>query len=72
MATLSVKVASSPKKELDLDEVEERFWIDNKVVVGFITNDVRWVKTFIANKVQQIKDNTTSGQSCYIPTTVEL
>ena len=26
-----------------------------------------WVKTFAANRVQQIKYNTTSGQWCYIP-----
>ena len=46
MATLPVKVASLPKKELGLDEVEERLWTDSKVVLGYITNDVRWIKTF--------------------------
>ena len=60
-ASLSVKVASLLKEELDLSEVEERFWTDSKVVLGNITNDVRWFKTFVANRVQQIKDNTTSG-----------
>ena len=67
-ATLSVKVASFLKKELDLDEIEERLWTGSKVVLGYITNDVRRFKTFFANRVKQIKDNTTSGQWCYIPT----
>ena len=67
-ATLSVKVASFLKKELDLDEVEERFSTNSKVVLGYISNDVRWFETFVSNRVQQIKDNTTSGQLCYIPT----
>ena len=55
------------KKELDLNEVEERFWTDSKVVLGYITNDVRPFKIFVVNRVQQIKDNTRSGQWCYIP-----
>ena len=42
-ATLSVKVASLLKKELDLNEVEERFWTDSKLVLGYITNDIMTV-----------------------------
>ena len=44
----------------------------SKVVLGYITNDVRQFKMFIANRVQQIKDNTTSAQWCYIPTKENL
>ena len=39
-ATLSVKVASLLKKELDLDEIQERFWADSKQVLGYIIDDV--------------------------------
>ena len=60
--------ASILKKELDLDKVEERFWKDSEIVLGYIANDVRRFKTFVANRGQQIKDNTTSGQWSYIPT----
>ena len=66
-ATLSVKVASLLKKELDLIEIEEKFWTERKEVLSYITNDLRRFKTFVANRVQQIKGNTTSGQWCYIP-----
>ena len=53
---------------MDVNEVAERFWTDNKAVIGYITNDVRQFETFFANRVQQINDNTISGQWCYIPT----
>ena len=32
-----------------------------------ITYEVWWFKTFVANRVQQIEANITSGQWCYIP-----
>ena len=51
--TLSVKVASVFKKKLDLDEIEERFWMDSKVVLGYVTNDLWWFKTFVTNRMQQ-------------------
>ena len=62
--TLSVKVASLRKKELNLDEVEERFWTDIKIILGYITNGLRKFKTFAANRVQQVNGNTTSGEWC--------
>ena len=67
-ANLSVKMASLLKKKSDPCEVEERFWTDYKVVLGYITNDIPRFKTFEANRVQQIKDNTTPCQWCYIST----
>ena len=43
------------KKELDLDEIQERFWADSKQVLGYIIDDVWHFKEFVANKLQQIK-----------------
>ena len=54
-ATLSMKVASLLKKELDLDGIQERFWADSKQVLGYIIDDVWQFKTFVANKLQQMK-----------------
>ena len=39
---------------------------NSKVVLSYITNDVRRFKTFVANRVQQIKDNTISDLRYYI------
>ena len=67
-AVLSVKMACLLKKELNLGKVEEWFWSDSKVVLGYIKNDVRRFKTFVANRIQQIRENTEVWQCQYVPT----
>ena len=54
-AVLSVKMACLLKKELKLEEIKEWFWTDSKVVIGYIKNYARRFKTFVANRVQQIR-----------------
>ena len=66
-AVLSVKMACLLKKELKLEEVKEWFWTDSKVVTSYIKNDARRFKTFVANRVQQIRENTDVQQWCYVP-----
>ena len=67
-ALLSVKMACLLKKELDISCVDEVFWTDSKVVLGYITNTVKRFKTFVANRVQQIKEKTDVQQWRYVPT----
>ena len=57
-AVLSVKMACLLKKELKLEKIKEWFWTDSKVVIGYIKNDSRRFKTFVANRVQQTRENT--------------
>ena len=65
-AVLSVKMACLLKKGLKLGEIKKWFWTD-KVVIGYIKNDVRRLKTFVANWVQQIRENTNVQQWFYVP-----
>ena len=58
----------STEKKLKLEEIKEWFWTDSKVVIGYIKNDARRFKTFVANRVQRIRDNTDVQQWCYVPT----
>ena len=67
-AVLSVKMACLLKKELNLGEVTHYFWTDSKVVLGYIRNNTRRFKTFVANRIHQIKENTHAEQWSYIPT----
>ena len=67
-AVLSVKMACLLKKELNLGEVAKWFWTDSKVVLGYIKNDVRRFKTFVANRIQKIRENTEVREWQYIPT----
>ena len=55
------------KRELDINCVDEVFWTDSKVVFGYITNIVKWFKTFAANRIQQIKEKTDVQQWRYVP-----
>ena len=55
-ALLSMKMACLLKKELDINCVDEVFWTDSKIVLGYITNTVKRFKTFVANRVQEIKE----------------
>ena len=59
-ATLSLKVTSLLKNELNLDEAEERFWRDRNVGLGYIAIDTQQFKTLVANRMQQIRDKITS------------
>ena len=51
---ISIKVTCLPKKKLDFDEVEERFWTSSKVFLGYIINDVRRFITFECNKLKAL------------------
>ena len=60
-AVLSVEMACLLKKELNLGEVTHYFWTDSKVVLGYNRNNTRF-KTFVANRIHQIKENTHAEQ----------
>ena len=61
-ATVSVKISHQIRKELDLEKVQEVFWTDSKVVLGYIANESKRFHTFVANRVQQIQDLTDKEQ----------
>ena len=54
-----VKVANMLKEELDHDGLQDFYWTESKVVLGFINNESRRLQVYIiANRVQLIKDHT--------------
>ena len=53
-ALVSVKASQTLQEELEYDKVDEFFWTDSKVVLGYINNDAHRFHTFVANRVQQI------------------
>ena len=57
-AVLLTKMACLLKKVFSLGEVNHQFWTDSKVVLGYIKHDTRRFKTFVANRIYQIKENT--------------
>ncbi|XP_055046840.2 uncharacterized protein [Misgurnus anguillicaudatus] len=66
-AVTSVEVSNVLKGELDYAGLEESFWTDSKVVMGYIRNEARRFHTFVANRVQRIQLRTTPQQWRYVP-----
>lgn len=61
-ALLSVKVSAFLQRELQYGVIPEVFWTDSEVVLGYISNDARRFHTFVANRVQSIREYTTPDQ----------
>ena len=65
-AVVSVRVSEMLSREQRYDKVEEVFWTDSKVVQAYIHNDAHRFHTFVANRVQQIRERTVPEQWRYI------
>ena len=65
-AVLSVKI-SNMMKELQLQELDEYFWIDSRVVLEYIANDTRALKNLVANRMHMIQENSNVEQWKYVP-----
>ena len=50
------------KKEPQLQELDKYFWTDSRVVFGYIANDMRAFKTFVANRLHMIQENSNVEQ----------
>jgi len=55
-ATVAVRVHSLLLKELDLNITDTFFWTDSKLVLQYIYNECRRFKTYVANRVSEIRD----------------
>ena len=43
------------------------FWIDSRVVLGYIANDTKAFKIFVINRVHIIQENGNVKQQKYVP-----
>lgn len=67
-AVISVAMSNMLKQELEYAEIEEHFWTDSQVVLGYINNKARRFHTFVAYRVQKIHLSTTPQQWRYVHT----
>ena len=56
------------REELGCANAKEYFWTDSKVVLSYINNDSRRFHTFVANRVQKIRNSTTAQHWHHVPT----
>ena len=67
-ALVSAKITAMVKDELDIDGLSETYWVDSMIVLGYIQNDVRRFRTFVANRVKKIRDFSRKEQWTYVNT----
>ena len=67
-ATVSVRLAALLMEELKLEELRTLYWVDNKIVLGYIFNKRRRFKIFVANRVNLIYDYTKGKNFRYVDT----
>ena len=68
-ATIAVKMDKIMKRELGMDLKESVLWTDSTTVLRYIDNDGAHFKTFVANRVSTIRENTRPAQWKYVNTT---
>ena len=67
-ATVSVKIAAMLVEELKIPNLEVFYWIDNKIVLGYIFNEKRRYRIYVANRVNLIEQYTRKEQFKYVET----
>ena len=67
-ATISVKIGDMLKNELEYEDIEDYYWTDSKVVLGFKSNESRRFHIYVANRVQLVHKHTTPSQCHYVKT----
>lgn len=67
-AVVSTKISSLLQKELNYQDMQEFFWTDSRVALGYISNEARRFHTFVANRVQAIRDHASPEQWRYVDT----
>ena len=64
----SAEVATLLLDELDIDGLVARFWVDSMIVLGYIRNDTKRFRTYVANRVKKIRDMTEKDAWSYVST----
>ena len=66
-AVVAARLSALLDKELRLNSVHHFFWTDSNIVLGYIRNDSRRFKIFVANRVQEIQDISRASQWRHVP-----
>ena len=67
-AVLSSNIGALVKSELLIQGLRDYYWIDNMVVLGYIHNETRRFRVFVANRTRKIRDLTDKNQWKYVNT----
>ncbi|XP_067933081.1 uncharacterized protein [Watersipora subatra] len=65
-AVIATRQSILLRKELKMPIDRECFWTDSRIVLGYLSNDTKRFHMYVANRVQEIKETTTSEQWAYV------
>lgn len=65
-ALMSVKVSTFLDQELDYENITHTYWTDTKVFLGYIATETKRFHVYVANRVQQIREQTHVKQWSYV------
>ncbi|XP_056603346.1 uncharacterized protein LOC130420207 isoform X2 [Triplophysa dalaica] len=65
-AVVATRSSDLLRREMEMENLQEYFWTDSKVVLGYINNNERRFHVFVANRIQQIKSSTEPSQWRYV------
>lgn len=57
-AVTSVRNGDVIRRELEVENLQEYYWTDSMVVLGYVNNDAKRFHMFVANRIQRIKSST--------------
>ena len=66
-AVVAARTSVMLKGELEISNLQEHFWTDSKVVLGYVNNDAKRFHVFVANRIERIKSLTDPHQWHYVP-----
>ena len=66
-ATLGIKITEQINQELDIKPDAVADYSDNRVVLGYITNETRHFYVYVNNRVGCIRKSSSPEQCCYVP-----
>ena len=71
-AVLSVRMSEQLKRELDMKIVDEVFWSNSKVVLGYINNNAKRFQVYVANRIQEIRNKSSVKEWKFVNSKVNL
>ena len=67
-ALLSLRVSLFLKKELEYENVQHFYWSDSAVTLAYIRSRSKRFHVYVANRVQEIRENSDTSAWYYVPT----
>lgn len=69
-AVLSTRINKTLREELDLNIQSTTYWTDSEIVLHYLKNEKRRFQTFVANRVEEIRENSCPTEWNHVPGTL--